>query len=135
MPIHPDDKDRYPDDWPEISHRIRFERAGGRCECEGECGHDHDGRCEAKHGLPHPVTSSKVVLTTAHLNHKPEEREDHQLRAMCQRCHLAYDRDHHAATRARRKAEQEEAERQRSISFHRVMTFQVECATGRRIAR
>lgn len=35
MPIHPDNKARYPKEWPAISKRIRFERAGGRCECEG----------------------------------------------------------------------------------------------------
>jgi len=26
----------YPDVWYEFSQKIRFERAGGRCECEGE---------------------------------------------------------------------------------------------------
>lgn len=31
----PMDKSKYPPNWDEISHRIRFERAGGRCE---ECG-------------------------------------------------------------------------------------------------
>lgn len=80
MPIHPDNKARYPKDWPAISLRIRFVRAGGRCECEGECGHDHGGRCEAIHGEPHPVTASKVVLTTAHLNHTPEDCRDEVLR-------------------------------------------------------
>lgn len=32
------DKSRYPDNWKEISHRIRFERAGGKCE---QCGVRH----------------------------------------------------------------------------------------------
>lgn len=27
MPIRPENRDRYPKDWPEISRRIRFERA------------------------------------------------------------------------------------------------------------
>ena len=31
----------YPADWEAISLRIRKERAGGRCECTGECGSDH----------------------------------------------------------------------------------------------
>lgn len=135
MPIHPENRHRYPDDWREISHRIRFERAEGRCECEGECGHDHGGRCEARHGEPHPVTSSKVVLTTAHRNHTPEEREDHELFAACQRCHLAYDRDHHAANRSRRAAERRVAERQRVLMVAMLLAFQIECATGRRVAR
>lgn len=102
MPVRPENKDRYPASWKEISHRIRFERAGGRCECEGECGHDHreesfDGgeydvpRCQARHGFVHPVTRSPVVLTTAHLDHQPENCGDDNLRAMCQRCHNSYD--------------------------------------------
>ncbi|WP_432101205.1 hypothetical protein [Streptomyces sp. WAC 04229] len=36
MPIRPEDLHRYPRDWNEISPRIRFERAGGRCECIGK---------------------------------------------------------------------------------------------------
>lgn len=41
----------YPQDWREISRRVRFERAGGRCECAGECGRAHSGgRCLARHG-------------------------------------------------------------------------------------
>lgn len=135
MPIHPDNRARYPKEWPAISKRIRFERAGGRCECEGECGHDHGGRCEALHGEPHPITESKVVLTTAHLNHTPEDCRDEVLKAMCQRCHLAHDREHHAASRRTRAEKRKEEERERSRTFHRVMAFQVECATGRRIAR
>ncbi|WP_267382193.1 MULTISPECIES: MT-A70 family methyltransferase [unclassified Sphingomonas] len=97
MPISPANAARYPADWPEISRRIRFERAGGRCECQGECGYDHLGRCSAMHGQPHPFTGSHVVLTVGHLTHEPERSADHELRAWCQRCHLAYDRDHHLA--------------------------------------
>lgn len=130
MPIHPDNRGRYPKEWPEISKRIRFERAGGRCECEGECGHDHEGRCDALHGEPHPITGSKVILTTAHLNHTPEDCRDEVLKAMCQRCHLAHDRDHHKANRAARKRK----ERDRVLMVAAVMAFTFECATGRRIA-
>lgn len=101
MPIKPENKLRYPPDWRAISSRIRFERAGGLCECVGECGHDHGGRCEASHGQPHPVTGSKVVLTTAHRNRAPEDCRDENLFAACQRCHLAYDADSHRATAAR----------------------------------
>lgn len=32
MPIRPENRDKYPPDWAEISRRIRFERAGGQCE-------------------------------------------------------------------------------------------------------
>ena len=91
MPIRPENRSRYPADWRQISRRIREERAGGRCECEGECGLDHGGRCEAVNYTPHPVTGSRVVLTVAHLDHVPEHCEDGNLRAMCQQCHNRYD--------------------------------------------
>lgn len=91
MPIRPENRARYPKDWKAISHRIRFDRAGGRCECEGECGLDHDGRCAALHGEAHPTTGSKVVLTTAHLADPIEDCSDDNLKAMCQQCHNRYD--------------------------------------------
>jgi hypothetical protein len=99
-PVRASERRRYPINWPAISARIRFTRAAGRCECAGECGTGHGARCTARHGQPHSVTGSRVVLTTAHLDHVPEHCDDANLRAMCQRCHLAYDAGHHAATRA-----------------------------------
>ncbi len=97
MPISPENRARYPRDWKAISLRIRTERAGNRCECEGECGRGHEGRCNAINGQPHPVTGSVVVLTCMHLDHTPERCDDDNLRAACQRCHLSYDAKHHAA--------------------------------------
>ncbi len=70
MPIHPSMKDLYPKDWPAISKRIRFERAGGRCE---DCG--------AVNGEPHPETGSVVVLSVGHLNHNPSDNREENLRA------------------------------------------------------
>lgn len=99
-PIRPENRNRYPADWPAISLSIK-ERAGWLCECLGECGRGtHAGRCPNRHGAPAYGTGSKVVLTTAHLDHTPENCNPGNLRAMCQGCHLHYDRDHHAATRA-----------------------------------
>ena len=101
MPIRPENRNRYPADWREISQRIRFVRAQRRCECEGECGRGtHTGRCPNIHGQPAYGTGSKVVLTVAHLNHTPEDCRDENLRAMCNGCHLHYDKEHHAMTRA-----------------------------------
>jgi hypothetical protein len=103
-PIRAENRHRYPPDWPAISAWVRFSRALGRCECEGECGTGHAGRCEARHGQPHPVTASKVVLTVAHRDHQPENCDGANLFAACQRCHLNYDRGHHAQTAARTRA-------------------------------
>ncbi len=91
MPIRPENRARYPKEWKTISLRIRTERADNRCECLGECGDDHSGRCEAINYEPHPVTGSKVILTVAHLDHVPENCGDDNLKAMCQRCHNRYD--------------------------------------------
>lgn len=91
MPIRPENRARYPRDWKAISARIRFERAGGRCECTGECGQDHGGRCDATHGEAHPHTGSIVVLTVMHMDHQPENNDDANLMAGCQRCHNRYD--------------------------------------------
>ncbi|MCX4827147.1 hypothetical protein OG746_26865 [Streptomyces sp. NBC_01016] len=106
MPIRPENRDRYPANWREISLRIRTIRAAGRCECRGECGDNHNGRCTAENGQAHPVTGSTVVLTTAHRDHIPEHVDDVNLFAACQRCHLRYDAAHHRATAAatRRRA-------------------------------
>lgn len=109
MPIRPENRHRYPKDWDQISRRIRFERAEGRCECRGECGRSREhlfyGRCINLHGRPAFATASRVVLTTAHLDHTPENCAEDNLRAFCQGCHLHHDRDHHAATRAARRQE------------------------------
>lgn len=103
MPIRKEMRARYPDNWKAISYRIRFDRAKGRCECEGECGLHRTTpgprRCTEIHGQPATWAKGKVVLTVAHLNHEPSDCADENLRAMCQRCHLRYDVDHHRETR------------------------------------
>lgn len=93
VPIRPENRARYPKDWPEISRRIRFERAQGKCEW-----------CGAEHGQPHPVTGSIVVLTVAHLDHTPEHCWDSNLAALCQRCHNIYDRPERARHRRESRA-------------------------------
>ncbi|GAA4176466.1 hypothetical protein [Gryllotalpicola koreensis] len=101
MPIRESERARYPEDWKQISDRIKFERAGSRCECDGRCGRGtHEGRCPNVHRGPAYGTGSTVILTTAHLDHTPENCSDDNLMAMCQGCHLHYDREHHAQTRA-----------------------------------
>lgn len=108
MPIRPENRGRYPANWKEISYRIRFVRAEGRCECDGRCGREHEGgRCDARHGFPHPETGSTVVLTSAHVHGRtPEQCEDEDLFAACQRCHNRYDAPMRAAgVKARREQE------------------------------
>jgi hypothetical protein len=89
-----------------------MERAGGRCECEGECGL-HDGRdlldrqahrCVEQHGQPGKFAKGKIVLTIAHLCHRKKCARRKHLKAMCQRCHLRYDIHLHVAHRKRNAA-------------------------------
>lgn len=133
MPIRPDQKKRYPRDWNHISRRIRMERARNRCE---QCGVPNaalvargNGMYMLEDGKTHDEVTgqyvgmtrgsemeealgeyrwTRVVLTVGHIDHTPENCDDANLRAWCQRCHLAHDKDHHQAnareTRMSRKA-------------------------------
>ena len=95
MPIRPENRARYPKDWKLRSYFVRFVRAKGRCEW-----------CGAHHGLPHPVTGSKVILTTAHIHDdRPEASGLLNLAALCQKCHNGHD----AAMRRRGIQERREA--------------------------
>jgi hypothetical protein len=112
----------YPANWKAFSLYIRFDRAQGRCECTGECGESHAGRCTAMHGqLFYPRLSGRrrvnlelamIVLTVAHLwQHSCKCTIkcaiDSHVKAMCQACHLAYDVEeragHARATRQTKK--------------------------------
>jgi hypothetical protein len=103
MPISAENKKRYPPDWKEISNKIRFERAQGRCECLGECGLHKNYRCVEEHDKKAFFAKGRVILTVAHLDHQPENCDEQNLRAMCQRCHLRYDADHHKQSRIERQ--------------------------------
>jgi hypothetical protein len=50
-----------------------------------------------------PLRVVRIVLTVAHLNHDPRDNREENLKALCQWCHLNYDKLHHAETRAVRK--------------------------------
>ena len=126
MPIRPENKDRYPKDWPEISRRVR-DAAGNECEWCGVPNGQLGGRSssgawypalplgETSKGLEWPEEGSlapcvrntdtecgrmmipirlrivKIVLTVAHLDHRPENCARENLKALCQRCHNLYD--------------------------------------------
>jgi len=50
----------------------------------------------------------RVVLTVAHLDHDRTNNVPANLRALCQRCHLRWDAEHHAETRRLRGLGQED---------------------------
>lgn len=107
---------RYTSDWEYISTRIKFKRAGNRCE-----------KCQLKNGsfirrklngqyeyllateieYLHKIASVRKIsilrvckeknityvnLSVAHLNHDEKDNRDENLLCMCQRCHLMYDK-------------------------------------------
>ena len=94
-------RDLYPDNWESISLKIR-KRAQGQCECEGFCGLHLGKRCTERNGEKAEWARGKVVLTVAHLTHEPKDIREEYLKAMCQRCHLRYDRLLHAESRMKR---------------------------------
>jgi 5-methylcytosine-specific restriction endonuclease McrA len=128
VPIRPENKNRYPKEWDAISRSIR-ERAGNKCE---ECGvpnyelggRDPDGVWHKalpvgerllRTEWPQPgeyawcrdwprerLRILRIVLTVAHLNHKPEDCRPENLKAWCQRCHLRYDAAMHRQGRNER---------------------------------
>jgi hypothetical protein len=121
MPIRPDLRPLYPANWRDLSHEIRFERAGGKCQ---GCGRPHggvilclpDGRWfdpaqqtwRDARGRPArwpdlleaiPRRTTRVVLAAAHLDHNPRNNRRRNLRGLCQRCHLIHDRTQHLRQR------------------------------------
>jgi hypothetical protein len=100
MPIRPENKARYPKEWPQMVAAAR-ERSGNCCECTGQCGREHPGgRCNERNHTPHSETGSKVVLTLAHEHGVPlEETSIERMFHACQRCHLLYDKHIHRQNR------------------------------------
>ncbi|MBV8096355.1 MAG: hypothetical protein JO110_24570 [Acetobacteraceae bacterium] len=45
------------------------------------------------------IRTTRVVLAAAQLDHDPANNRMRNLRAMCQRCYMLYDRPHHALQR------------------------------------
>ncbi len=45
------------------------------------------------------VRTTRVVLATAHRDHDPTNNRPRNLAALCQRCHMLYDREEHRRRR------------------------------------
>lgn len=107
----PRPKPTYPPGWAAVSLQIRVDRAGGQCECRGECGlhrtHPGPRRCVERHAMLAQWAHGIVRLTVAHLcTCDPLCADPSHLRAMCNRCHLRVDIPLHMkhAAETRRKA-------------------------------
>lgn len=124
----PMDLSRYPANWREISKRIR-ERSGGKCEWCGVENHtfyrnNSDGTRSMVDGMELEAAMldgdklTRIILTVAHLGtphedgaagdkHDKMDVRDENLAALCQRCHLNYDRDEHVQNRRRNREKKE----------------------------
>lgn len=51
----------------------------------------------------HPITGAKVILTIAHLDHKPANHLPENLAALCQKCHNSHDAQNRAENRKKRR--------------------------------
>ena len=92
----PFDRKKYPADWEAFSNRTRFDRAGGRCECSGQCGlhpaKPEPRRCIEKHATKAMWAAGRIILTVAHLCQcDPPCADENHVIAACQRCHLRID--------------------------------------------
>jgi hypothetical protein len=121
MPIKPELRRLYPNDWPQISRKVRFERAGG---IRQGCGRPHgltlrcpsngrrfDATCNIwRNGRGRParwpdlvetahIRHTRVILAAAHLDHDPPNNRLRNLKSRCQQCHMIQDRPHHLARR------------------------------------
>lgn len=70
---------------------VKFTRADGRCECEGDCGRSHrfgiHHRCPNAHGRPGVHGADKMIsLTCVYLDGDKTNTLDTNLMAMCQTC-------------------------------------------------
>lgn len=118
MPIPARNRWLYPIDWTEVSRLVRFERAKGRCQrcrrphgrivlrfpdgrwLDDEAGFWRDlrGRRVATPNDLSEARPTKVRLAACHIDNDPTNNRMGNLRALCQRCHLDQDRDHHLRT-------------------------------------
>lgn len=111
----PCDYKKYPPNWKSEIRPAILERAKHCCE---ECGvpnyatgardvngnwHNSKEICNMNSDIgcgyfgTYGVKDIKIVLTIAHLDHDVTNNDATNLKALCQKCHLNYDKDHHKA--------------------------------------
>lgn len=99
MPIKPENKNRYPKNWKDISQYIRHERADNMCEFCGAINYSYVNRKTRELCLKDEDDAIQIILTVAHLDHTPENCDLDNLKALCQKCHNLYDQNHRKQTR------------------------------------
>ena len=129
MPI---DYKLYPSNWKTEIRPAILKRADNCCEkcgvknyavgyrsnlkfthTAGNCYHDIAGRGELSYKEARELVNHCnefcddnliiIVLTIAHLDHNIENNDYENLKALCQKCHLNYDKEHHKKSRKKNK--------------------------------
>ncbi|WP_377968178.1 hypothetical protein [Almyronema epifaneia] len=118
------DRSRYPANWEAIALKVK-EAAQWECQCcRRPCrptgmsvedfelaliDHHHDWLCDfyktvwdEEFGEVNVATPQRFTLTVAHLDQNPANNAPENLKALCSGCHLAHDRPHRLANRARK---------------------------------
>ena len=121
----PCDYKRYAKDWKWIRRQI-LDQADHRCEFCGVANHvwgkrEADGSFyELDEWSCDHVNSAgercfKIVLTITHLDHDINNNDPCNLRALCQRCHLRWDHEHHLRNAGKTRREKQAHAGQTSI--------------------
>lgn len=123
MPISPENRKRYPANWQAIRSAI-LQRANHCCEQCGvpnyawimrgvgpdagtfmilNGGAVYDANTGEPCGYAEARTfngrqRTRIILSIAHLDHTPEHNDPTNLKALCCRCHLLWDAQHHRQT-------------------------------------
>ena len=131
MPIKPEFRHFYGKEWKTVTRPRILKRAGNKCEQCGKpnrklvwvwkaafdqywtlskarqlwhyCSIGGTGNFQLFGKQWREARRIRVVLTIAHLNHTPGDDRDENLKALCQGCHLNFDKGHHRESRAARK--------------------------------
>ena len=112
----------YPKNWKSEIRPSILKRANNCCEFCGVKNHDFgfrgkDGRFYNDNfilqqlelygidmfdaHIPQTAKRFQIVLTVAHLDHDINNNDYSNLKALCQKCHLVYDKNHHAKNRSK----------------------------------
>lgn len=105
MPVKPENKRLYPDNWKSIALQVK-NQANWQCQnCDRPCRHPGQSWVEfvtkllesGSHWHSQIEKPQRFTLTVAHLDHNPANCDPSNLAAYCSGCHLKYDARHHAA--------------------------------------